>query len=81
MIKNGKSYPPIPLKLSNRISIGIEFEVTPEDEISISGRVRNFAKKCYRSKTSFRVGFVGLLLLPEFCQEKQYAKTHAELRC
>jgi len=46
MIKNGKSYPPIPLKLSNRISIGIEFEVTPEDEISISGRVRNFAKNC-----------------------------------
>ena len=45
MIKNGKSYPPIPLKLSNRISIGIEFEVTPEDEISISGWVRNFVKK------------------------------------
>ena len=45
MIKNGKSYPPIPLKLSNRISIGIEFEVTSEDEVSISGRVRNIFMK------------------------------------
>lgn len=55
MIKNGKSYPPIPLKLSNRISIGIEFEVTPEDEISISGWVRNFVKKWYRSKHTFKL--------------------------
>ena len=49
MIKNGKSYPPIPLKLSNRISIGIEFEVTSEDEVSISGRVRNIFMKIHFS--------------------------------
>ena len=48
MIKNGKSYPPIPLKLSNRISIGIEFEVTQDDEVSISGRVQKiFFEICF----------------------------------